>query len=559
MPTVPILSGPQVQAQELRPAFQQAPDVGGGMRALGAGLDSVSRAADHIAVQSATAESLQIQNNVRAAWLQKDSELRAKYVGANTDGYAAEVQKWWSTDAPAQFNNASPMAKEMAGNSLGSFGLQAQASAAHYVAQQRGIALDQGFDAAAKTTTQAALQTMTPTTAGSVGYANAAALAQQVAQYGAAKGWTTEQVQAETLARQSQLHGAAVAGLMNQSPEAARAYFDQHRGQIDARMAPRLEEALKGADELSAAQHFADDATGRGLTLDQALKEAGDKLDGTAEQQAKVELRRRYADTANAAAETMQRSYGRAQLEVEQTGRVTPSTFSMLDDTHKAAILERQQAQARQRRAEANATAPKTDWGLYADLRQQAIENPAAFGRQDLKRYVDRIAGPQMEQLLDLKQNQANAQQRAGAKSLREATTLGQQMTATMNALAIKKPEQKGQFMSFVQSAVDDATQAKGKPLNFDERQQIIDRAVLQGPDPDRWLPFGEKRMFQLTPGQRSQFKPNPASDAPATEVDVLNEALKQQGMPQTPANRLQLYQRAQQRNATSTNPAMQQ
>ena len=56
--------------------------------------------------------------------------------------------------------------------------------------------------------------------------------------------------------------------------------------------------------------------------------------------------------------------------------------------------------------------------------------------------------------------------------------------------------------MAFVQGEVDDAMQTKGKPLTFDERQEIIDRAVLQGPDPDAWL-WGTKHMFELTPEQR--------------------------------------------------------
>jgi hypothetical protein len=50
--------------------------------------------------------------------------------------------------------------------------------------------------------------------------------------------------------------------------------------------------------------------------------------------------------------------------------------------------------------------------------------------------------------------------------------------------------------------------------------------------------------MFELTPEQRTRFRPNAATDAPATEIEALNDALKAQGLPQTAANRLSLYSR---------------
>lgn len=180
----------------------------------------------------------------------------------------------------------------------------------------------------------------------------------------------------------------------------------------------------------------------------------------------------------------------------------------------------------------------RTDWNEYLRLRQLAAEEPAQFAKVDLRQYLSVLAGPQLEQLADL---QAKA---ASPAKQREVTSLSQQMNATLAAAKITNKAQRGEFLGYVQSEVDAATQSKGKPLTYVERQEIIDRAMLRGPDPDAWL-WGTKRMFELTPEQRTRFKPNEPTDAPATEIRALNEALQARGIPQTPSNRLALYNRA--------------
>lgn len=232
--------------------------------------------------------------------------------------------------------------------------------------------------------------------------------------------------------------------------------------------------------------------------------------------------------------------YGTARLQVETQGRVDPELWIQLNDGHRASLLNAQKAEAKARAAEAAGRPITTNWGLYLDLREQALNDPAKFAQLDLKQYLDKIGGAQLEQLADLKSKKVGEL----GKAPRDAVSLQQQMTATMQALRITNKTERGKFLSYVQAEVDAATQAKGKPLGYGERQQIIDQAVLQGPDPDAWL-FGTKRAFELTPEQRTRFKPVAPSDAPATEIDALNEALAQQGLQQTPANRMRLYQRA--------------
>lgn len=228
-------------------------------------------------------------------------------------------------------------------------------------------------------------------------------------------------------------------------------------------------------------------------------------------------------------------AYGTALLQVETQGRVDRELFVQLSDAHRASILNRQKAEGRAREGKV-----KTDWPLYLNLREQAVSDPKGFAAVDLKEYVDRLQGAQLEQLVDLKAKIITGV----GKAPRDAVSLTQQMNATMASLGITKASTKGKFITYVQQAVDAETHAKGKALTFDERQRVIDEATLKGPDPDAWL-WGDKRVFELTPEQRARFRPNPATDAPATEVDALNDALRQQGLPLTAANRLRLYERA--------------
>lgn len=237
-------------------------------------------------------------------------------------------------------------------------------------------------------------------------------------------------------------------------------------------------------------------------------------------------------------------AYGQAQLQVVTAGKVDPKLWQSLKPAHQAELIRAQRAEARARRAEAEGRSVRTDPTLYIDLREAAMRNPAKFMTTNLRQYVDRIGPRELEQLLDLQGGIAREQLKGAAKVPKDAVSLSQQLNATAAALKITRPADKGKFMSYVQGEVDAATQSKGKPLTFAERQQIIDQAVLQGDDPSALL-WGKKRVFQLTPQERGRFKPDQVSDAPATEIDALNEALRARGLPQTPANRLRLYQQA--------------
>lgn len=239
-------------------------------------------------------------------------------------------------------------------------------------------------------------------------------------------------------------------------------------------------------------------------------------------------------------------TFGQAELQVVTTGKVDPVLWQALKPAHQASLIRAQRAEARARRAEAAAGARQervtTDWPLYLQLRDQAAAEPDKFVQRSLGEFVDRIGPRELEQLADIRAGIVKETIKGQLKAPPAVASLSSQINATASALKMK-PTERGKFTSYVQSEVDAATAAKGKALTFAERRAIIDTAVLEGPDPEAWL-WGTKRAYQLSPEARARFKPTPMADAPASELDALNEALRTQGLPQTPANRLALYRR---------------
>ncbi|MES2099045.1 MAG: hypothetical protein V4569_04440 [Pseudomonadota bacterium] len=344
------------------------------------------------------------------------------------------------------------------------------------------------------------------------------------------------------MASLTQLHKQIVMNAVDSDPDAAKAYFYANKKEINGGDAAVIEHALHKGGLLRDAQDAADEIATKFTSEADAMAHVQKTYSGDKEKAIKAELRERFNMRDATVTKAKTEAYAQGQLLVAKGQNVPQSLLLLMDPSQQAALIEHRQARARAAAAEAraaNASKPiKTDWSLYVDLREKAAADPEGFKALHLGEYAERIGPSQLEQLLDIQGKTEKSKPKQ-----REAATLHQQMSATISALKITKA-QKGEFQSFVQSAVDDAQETKGKPLTYDERQAIIDRAVLQGPDPDRILPWGERRMFQLTPDQRTRFKPNAATDAPATELDALNDALKQQGLPQTPANRLALYNR---------------
>lgn len=531
MPVVPIVTGPSIQATPLQGGYLQTPDVSSGLRSLAGGLNDVANFAEKVAVDQESQRAFATDTKIKSDWIAKDAELRKTYRGSNVEGYQAEVKTFWDEAQSTAQADLGNLGKQLVSKSLGAARLQAQSSAQAYFTSEVDRAQNESFNASKTVEIQRGLVDGRPEAIA----ASADILRQRNAQQGGIKGWSTEQLQAVNLKDSSDLFGTKIAQLANTDPTAAKAMFDQHREDIDASRHGVIERTL-GAElqNQQARQTAASLAT---KPLADQLEEVAKINDPNLREKTLQAVRENHGLLKAAQQQRESDAADNAWQLVGKGQRVPEVALAQMDGRQRVQLVDYLRSRAEHMASKGNAPV-KTDPMVHAEMWDMLVNDPAKFKAQRLTAYAFKLAPNDLEQLAQQQQKLQSP------KTERDATTLTQQMSATMNALKITKPEAKGQFLSFVQGAVDDAQSAKKAPLSFDERQSIIDRAVLQGPDPDRILPWGEKRLFQLTPDARSRFQPNAATDAPATELDALNEALKAQGLAQTPANRMALYTR---------------
>ncbi len=535
MPRVPSSNGPQLRDAPLQTPYGSAPD-NSSQRALGAGLNAAGEAIDRIALQQDSEAAFRTETDIKAKWLEADTDLRKRYRGANAAGYAQEAESWWSKAQETATTALNHRAKILVGRSLGTARLQALSGAKNYVSAETERAQDEAFGASKTVEMQRALTDGRPEAI----EAARVQLMQRNAQQGAIRGWDTNQVQLANLRDLTTLHSEHISRLAPTNSVEAQTYFDRFREEIDGTRHDLIGKVLKAeGDNQFAKQKAAEWAT---LPFDQQLVKAAEITDPARREKTLLTLKQNHG-LVREAQEDQQRQFSDAAWQmVGKSQRVPEAVLASMDGRERVQLQDflRQRAE---HAADRGNKPVKTDPKAHAELWEQLVHDPDAFKTNRLQAYAMRLSQTDLEQLYREQQKLINP------KTARDAVTLTQQMKATMDALKIKKPEAKGQFLSFVQAAVDDATTAKGKSLTYDERQTIIDRAVLQGPDPDAWditptILVGEKRMYELTPEQRSRFKPNAPADAPAAELDALNDALKAQGLALTPANRLALYHR---------------
>lgn len=565
MPRVPAVEGPSVQLNAAPNAYQQTPNalgaagitrarqLGSAGMAAGAWSEVMQRRqdeADEARLDDAKNQLLQHETDLTvgeggytrlrgAQALNRESgqPLGAEYTGKLKQA-ASEIETGLGNDRQRRAFRA------WSGNALATFNRK---TTVYEAAQQTDYQQSVHAGTIELSQQRMGLSWSDPQTVAE----SRASIIEAVHKAGTAAGMSNEEMRARAVQALSQGHAAALSAAIDAGKlDYAREYLKQAGEEMHPVARLQVQKAL----DIGAAETRAQDAAGslwdkHGGDVAAALAEARQTLQGKDEdavvQRLKVLDSEREAFTRRAE----RTAYEGGLLALAQGQAVPPTLLAAMGEGHAAAVLEHQRAKAKASAAEAAGKPIKTDWKTYLELREQAANEPEAFAQLDLGRYVDRIGGAQLEQLVDIK-SKLKAAAGKPAKAARDAVTLTQQMNATMAALKITDKAKKGQFLGFVQGEVDDATEAKGKPLTFDERQQIIDRAVLQGPDPDAWI-WGTKRMFELKPEQRSRFKPDaaqgpaitPSQTIPAAERAALLQRFQQKGIEPTDDQLLAAYQ----------------
>lgn len=519
MATVPIYNGPQVRQQALEGGFQRAPDVGGDLQRAGQVLSTVGVAIDRMDLRDAQAKADQVDATITTEWLKWDAENRNKYRGQNVDGYEPAAQEWWKKAAETYGKDLDPRAKQLASQSLMRKQGTALANVVQFMGQEKERHADETASASVTSTIQFGVTT------GDVAGA-AQQVREQVAQVGARKGWTTEQVQAEQLKNLSALHLAQITKLASTDAAKAQEYYQANKAEVGAAQQPRIEEVLKGEGDNQFAQQFA--AQNADKPLAEQLAEAGKITDPARREKVIKEVKLNHAAVREARAEQERQASDQAWQLVGQGKRVPEAILAQMDGKGRVQLQEHLQARAERL---SKGTAVKTDMATYIDLRERMAKGE----KINLAAYTEKIAQPQMEQLLDIQ----TASSKGGSKQDSMITDEGRISSALVGLGIDKKkdPDTAAMFTMEVDRRVRAASAAKGdKPLTPDEKQAIVDRVAMDKVYVDEWGTDPEKPVSLLKPEElskayvRVQGRNVPVSTVPSTDRRQIIQALQATG-----------------------------
>lgn len=482
MPRVPTYD----QGQAVMPSAPGAqtistPDVSSGARAVAGGVDKIGAALDAAAERDAEAQANAADARVTASWLEWDANARKQYQGQNVAEYQAEATKWWDKAREDTVANTSAGARERIGVTLGRKRNQAMASVLGYVNAETERFADTQAESAAQTSIEFGVDT--GDTAGA-----ATRVRQIVAEKGARKGWTTEMVQADEQRLLGTLHLSYISQLAQQDPAKAQAYYTANKGEIPATAQPRVEQVLKNEADNHFAIQFADERAGKPLA--EQLQDASGIPDPERKKKALQEIHNNAALVKAAQQEREAAAADSAWQLVGQGKRVPETVLMQMDGRSRVQLQDYLRERAKQ--AAAGETHVKTDWPLYLETREKL----AAGENVDLRPLATKIAGAQLEQLIDIKTKSS-----APGKTP-EVATSEQQISTYVNRLQLKD-EEKGQLLSQAYGEFNAVLKRTGKEPSFDERQQILDRLTMDVITDKGVLWDSKEKGYKLTEEQR--------------------------------------------------------
>ena len=532
MPQVPVYGDRLVRTEALRPVLQQTPDVSSGARALAQGLGQVAEVADRIDLRDAQAKASDAEARITSEWLKWDSENRNKYRGANADGYAPAAEEWWKSAAETAGTQLDPRAKALASRSLVAKQTQALGNVRTFTLAEKERHADETYAADVNTTIQFGV------TSGDVA-STAMQIREKAAVLGARKGWTTEQVQAEAGKNLSSMHLAQISKLAEMDATAAQAYYDANKAEVAFQNQARVEQVLKGELDNQFATQTA--AAMAGKPLSEQLAEAAKIADPARREKTIAQVRNNFALVRQAEQEQEARFSDQAWQLFSQGQKIPESILSGMNGRERAQLQESQRARAERAAA---GTPVKTDMNTYIDVREKL----AAGEKVDLRAYTEKIAPAQMEQLLDIQ----GAAAKPGTVKQDTMVTDEGRINNALVGLGIDKrkdPETAVMLTNEIDRRVRTASAAKGgKDLTADEKQDIVDRVVMDKVYLDEWGRDPEKPLALVTPEEMSKAyvrvngRNVRVSSVPALDRRQIVQALQATGQAPTEQAIVEMY-----------------
>lgn len=483
MPVVPTYE-PRVREQALEGGFQRAPDVGRGLMQAGEALMRVADVVDRIDLRDAQAKAFDAEAKITSEWLQWDAQARQKYRGQNVDGYAQAAEEWWAKAAETYGKELDPRARALVSESLAAKRLQAINSVGAFVNAEKERHADETYAADVVTTIQFGVTT------GEVA-STAQQIREKAAVLGARKGWTTEQVQAEVLKNLSNLHLAYVTKLAESNAEAAQAYYDANKAEVNFAHQARIEQVLKAEADNQFATQFA--ASVADKPLGDQLAEAAKIEDPERREKTLIQIRNNHALVRQAEQERENAAADQAWQLFAQGKRIPEAILSQMSGRERVQLQEAQRTRAERLAA---GRSVKTNPTRLAELLDMARDNPEEFKRQRLTALTEQIGLSDLEQLARLQRDMlAPDKEQAAITTLQAISIYTRDMDKSTAAL----------FQSEALNAIDRFQIEKKRPPTTEERRKILDDLVVEGTIERRFWFDTTKRRFEMTPEERAR------------------------------------------------------
>ena len=350
-------------------------------------------------------------------------------------------------------------------------------------------------------------------------------------------GLPAEAIQAKLNESMTMMHSGVVMRLLDADKATeAKDYYYTHRKEIDGGTQLTLEKALERDGRLNKTQEAADGIMLKFGDMGAAMDHIEKTYAGEDEKLIKAEVQSRFTTRQAASNAMSQKAYESSLLAVAEGRKVPASLWSQMDDGHKAAILERQRADAKRRETEAAGGSVKTVFIEWDKLNRMVTDDPKAFATLDLQRYSDKVSRQDLMEFAGMQRKIRSGDE----KSVKDAATLAQQIDVVQDQLKIKpNTPQSAALRKYVNDAVNVEQQQKDKVLTYDERQKAIDRAVMEFAVPGT-LWDSTKRSYEMTPEEKAKAKVK----IPDTDRSAIEAKLKASGKPADEASVQEWYRR---------------
>lgn len=334
---------------------------------------------------------------------------------------------------------------------------------------------------------------------------------QRIVGFMRSKGRSTEEIEQAVKEQASRTHDFVLRSMVNAgNAEQASEYLKKNRGDMTAEAVLRAENGLKETTARIRAQGFADEVFARGLSAEEAIKEARSKFTGVEEDAAVQELKVRFTEAETIKARDQKAASDAAWKVLANGGGrkgIAPELWNRLGGEEQRQIKDWLDAKWRQAQADANRDTVD-DREVYYRLRTMATEDPATFSGLDLMKYEPYLTKQSFSRLTEVQagisKNDAKAMEINRVVSSTVKNLKGEIAAAGLDTSpkeGSKQAKEFAMFMNQLTMALDDAGRQKGSPLTSMEARQIGMSMLREGIEQGSGV-FGffqtKKRGYQI-------------------------------------------------------------